>query len=189
VKAEPARALSIAEIVASAQRGSAGGPQRDLLATESFESLDAIDSYAADFCEVEVDVETGQTRVLDFLAAHNSGRVINPLLFEGQVHGGIQMGLGYALSEEMEIDPQTGDLKNPNFKKYRMFKASDMPRIRVLTVEDPEEAGPFGGKSIGECATDPVAGCVVNAVSHAIDRDLRQIPLTPARVLAALRSP
>jgi CO/xanthine dehydrogenase Mo-binding subunit len=184
---DPSRRASIAEVVASAQRGSAGGPQRELLAAESFESLDAIDSYAADFCEVEVDTETGQTRVLDFLAVHNSGRVINPLLFEGQVHGGIHMGLGYALSEEMEIDPQTGEVKNTSFKKYRMFRAGDMPRIRVLTIEEPEEAGPFGGKSIGECATDPVAGCVVNAVSHAIGAELRQIPLTPARVLAALR--
>jgi xanthine dehydrogenase molybdenum-binding subunit len=159
-----------------------------MIATESFESLDAIDSYAADFCEVEVDAETGQVHVLDFLAVHNSGRVINPLLFEGQVHGGIQMGLGYALSEEMEIDPRTGEMRNPTFRKYRMFKAADMPaHIRVMTIEDPEEAGPFGGKSIGECATDPVAGCVVNAVSHAIGAELRQIPLTPARILAALK--
>ncbi len=188
LKRDSSRQFSIAEVVASAQRGASGAPQRDLLATESFESLDSIDSYVADFCEVEVDTETGRVRVLDFLAAHNSGRVINPMLFEGQVHGGIHMGLGYALSEEMIIDPQTGALTNPHLKKYHMFKASEMPRIRVLTVEDPEEAGPFGAKSIGECATDAVAPAVVNAVNHALELELRQVPLTPQRILAALQA-
>ena len=167
--------------------GPAGTPQRDLLATASFESLDSIDSYAADFCELAVDTETGQVKVLDFLAVHNSGRIINPMLFEGQVHGGIQMGLGYALSEEMLIDPETGALKNAHFKKYHMFKASDMPpALRVITIQDPEEAGPFGAKSIGECATDAVAPAVVNAVNHALGLELREVPLTPARILAAI---
>jgi CO/xanthine dehydrogenase Mo-binding subunit len=180
--------LSVGDVVTAAQRGVQGGVQRDLIATESFESLDAIDSYAADFCEVEVDTETGHVNVLDFLAVHNSGRVINPMLFEGQVHGGIHMGLGYALSEEMVISPVTGEVKNPNFKKYHMFTAREMPEnISVLTVEDPEEAGPFGAKSIGECATDAVAPAVVNAVNHALRTEFRALPLTPARILQALR--
>jgi xanthine dehydrogenase molybdenum-binding subunit len=188
LRRDGSRLLSIAQVVSSAQRGASGAPQRDLLATESFESLDSIDSYVADFCEVEADTETGRVRVLDFLAVHNSGRVINPMLFEGQVHGGIHMGLGYALSEEMLIDPQTGALTNPHLKKYHMLSASEMPPIRVLTVEHPEDAGPFGAKSIGECATDAVAPAVVNAVNHALDLELRQVPLTPERVLAALRA-
>ena len=188
LKQDNSRQLSIAEVVSSAQRGASGAPQRDLLATESFESLDSIDSFVADFCEVEADTETGRVRVLDFLAVHNSGRVINPLLFEGQVHGGIHMGLGYALSEEMIIDPQTGAVANPHLKKYHMLRASEMPPIRVLTVEAPEEAGPFGAKSIGECATDAVAPAVVNAVNHALELELREVPLTPARVLAAWRA-
>jgi CO/xanthine dehydrogenase Mo-binding subunit len=97
------------------------------------------------------------------------------------------MGLGYALSEEMVISPKTGEVKNPNFKKYHMFTAREMPdHISVLTVEDPEEAGPFGAKSIGECATDGVAPAVVNAVNHALGTELREVPLTPARILQAL---
>ncbi len=181
------RLFSLGEIVTAAQRGSQGGMQRDLIATETFESLDAVDSYAADFCEVEVDTATGQVKVVDFLAVHNSGRVINPMLFEGQAHGGIHMGLGYALSEEMVISPTTGEVKNPNFKKYHMFTAAEMPEnVCVLTVEDPEEAGPFGAKSIGECATDAVGPAVVNAVNHALGTELRTIPLTPARILQAL---
>ena len=170
---------SYSDIVVSAQTGK-HGPQRDLTATESFESLIAIKSYVAVFSEVEVDTKTGKVRVLEVSPVHNSGRIINPILFEGQIHGGIQMGLGFALSEEMLIDSTTGKVTNPNFRKYRMFRASDMPEINIAAVESPEVAGPFGAKSIGECATDGVAGAVVNAVSHALGNiRLDRIPLTP----------
>jgi len=174
----PHISCSYEEIVASAQAGKFGD-QRDLTATESYESVDSVDSYVAVFTEVEVDTETGNVKVVEVMPVHNSGLVINPLLFEGQVNGGVHMGLGYALSEEMLIDSVTGRITNPNFKKYRMFKAADMPEIKLLTVESPEDAGPFGAKSIGECATDGVAGAIVNAVSHALGNvRLEKIPLT-----------
>jgi xanthine dehydrogenase molybdenum-binding subunit len=87
----------------------------------------------------------------------------------------------------MLIDPDTGALRNAHFKKYHMFKAAEMPpALRVITIQDPEEAGPFGAKSIGECATDAVAPAVVNAVNHALGLELREVPLTPARILAAM---
>ncbi len=176
----PETRVSFEAIVASAQDGSAGNMMRELTATETFESTDSIDSYVAVFCEVEVNMESGETKVLDLLSVHNSGKVINPATYEGQVHGGMHMGLGYALSEEMKIDPETGVLKNAVFKKYHMFKAAEMPRVEVATVEDPEEAGPFGAKSIGECATDGIAGAVVNAVSEALGGvKLTKIPLEP----------
>jgi CO/xanthine dehydrogenase Mo-binding subunit len=174
----PKQKCSYTDIVASAQEGKFG-PQRDLTATETFESINSIDSYVAVYTEVEVDTETGKVRVIELSPTHNSGRIINPILFEGQVNGGVHMGLGYALSEEMLIDSETGRITNPNFKKYKMFKAADMPEININTVESPEEAGPFGGKSIGECATDGVAGAVVNAVSHALGNvKLDRMPLT-----------
>lgn len=167
------------EIVASAQAGK-HGDQRDLTATETFESVNSIDSYVAVFTEVEVDIETAEVNVLEVTPVHNSGKVINPVLFEGQVYGGVHMGLGYALSEEMLIDHTTGRVLNPNFRKYRMFRAHQMPVINLRTVESPEEAGPFGAKSIGECATDGVAGAVVNAVSHALGNvKMNKMPLTP----------
>ncbi len=176
---DPKKKCTFTNIVVSAQTGK-HGPQRDLTATESFESLIAIKSYVAVYTEVEVDTETGKVKVLEVSPVHNSGRVINPLLFEGQIHGGIQMGLGYALSEEMLIDSKTGKVINPNFEKYKMFRATDMPEINISTVENPEDAGPFGAKSIGECATDGVAGAIVNAVSHALGNvRLDRIPLTP----------
>ncbi|MCD6396071.1 MAG: molybdopterin-dependent oxidoreductase [Spirochaetaceae bacterium] len=175
---DPKISCSYTDIVASAQAGR-NGHQRDLTATETFESINSIDSYVAVFTEVEVDTETGKVRVIEISPTHNSGRIINPLLFEGQVNGGVHMGLGYALSEEMLIDSKTGRITNPNFKKYKMFKAGDMPKINITTIESPEEAGPFGAKSIGECATDGVAGAIVNAVSHALGNvKLDRMPLT-----------
>jgi CO/xanthine dehydrogenase Mo-binding subunit len=184
----PEKRRSFVDIIGSAQAGTHGG-QRELSATRTFESRDAIDSYAAVFCELELNTETGAIRPLELMSVHNSGKVINPLLLEGQVHGGIHMGLGYALSEEMLIDPETGTLANPNLKGYRMFKAADMPRISVLTVEDPEIAGPFGAKSIGECATDGIAGAVLNAASHALGGvSFDRMPLTPEYVLSKIRS-
>ncbi len=170
---------SFSEIVVSAQTGK-HGPQRDLTATESFESLIAIKSYVAVYTEIEVDTESGKVRVLEVSPVHNSGRIINPILFEGQIHGGIHMGLGYALSEEMLVDSINGKVKNPNFRTYKMFRAPDMPEINIAAIESPEDVGPFGAKSIGECATDGVAGAIVNAVSHALGNiRLNRIPLTP----------
>ncbi|NQT60596.1 MAG: molybdopterin-dependent oxidoreductase [Bacteroidetes bacterium] len=184
---DPKLRCSYTDIVASAQAGKHGS-QRDLTATETFESINSIDSYVAVFTEVEVDTDTGKVRVIEVAPIHNSGRVINPVLFEGQVNGGVHMGLGYALSEKMLIDRSTGRVTNPNFKKYRMFKAADMPEINITTVESPENAGPFGAKSIGECATDGVAGAVVNAVSHALGNiRLDRIPLTPEYLKSVIR--
>ncbi len=178
---------SFSDIVVSAQTGK-HGPQRDLTATESYESLTAVKSYAAVFSDVEVDAETGMIKVNHIMSVHNSGKVINPMLFNGQVYGGIHMGLGYALSEEMLIDNTTGKLLNPNFNKYKMFRAPDMPEIDIVTVENPEDTGPFGAKSIGECATDGVAGAIVNAVSHALGNiRLDRIPLTPEYLKSILR--
>jgi CO/xanthine dehydrogenase Mo-binding subunit len=183
----PDHGASYVELIGSLQAGK-HGPQRELIATRTFESKDSVDSYVAVFCEVEVDCESGAIKPLSLMSVHNSGKVINPLLFEGQVHGGMHMGLGYALSEDMRIDPETGKVENPTFKGYRMFKAADMPEVQVLTVEDPEIAGPFGAKSIGECATDGIAGAVVNAVSHALGGAwLDRIPLTPDYVLSRIR--
>ena len=95
---------------------------------------------------------------------------------EGQLHGAIQMGIGYALSEKMVFDDR-GRLTNSNLKKYVMPKASDMPRIRIDFIEKLEPSGPHGAKSIGECGVVPVAPAVFNAVCDAIKRDLTEYPV------------
>ena len=144
-------------------------------------------SYCADFAEVEVNIETGAVQVLRMAAVHDVGRAINPLMLEGQIEGGIQMGLGYGLTEELKIDPKTGVVTNALTKKYGMFKAKDMPKITVDTVELGEEHGPFGAKSIGEIATVAVGAAVVNAVNRAIGAQVVDLPATPERIRKAIK--
>jgi CO/xanthine dehydrogenase Mo-binding subunit len=135
-------------------------------------------SNAAHFAEVEVNTETGEVKVLDYLAVHDIGQVINKIGVEGQIEGGVQMGLGFALSEEM-IRDEKGRLKNPNFKKYKMFRASEMPEIRLSFIEEKDYPGPFGAKSISEIATVPVAPAIVNAIVDALGENFYALPIRP----------
>jgi len=143
-------------------------------------------SYAAHFAGVEVDTLTGRIAVTDYLAVHDVGRAINPMLVEGQVHGGVQIGLGYALYEDVAIDPVTGRVRGDSFARYTLANAPEMPRMRVLLVEEGEPTGPFGAKALGEIATIPVAPAVVNAVNHALGTRLTDLPLLPERIVDAL---
>jgi CO/xanthine dehydrogenase Mo-binding subunit len=163
-----------------------GRLQKEIVATESFQSVANPYSYAAHFAEVEVDTETGQVKVLYYLAAHDIGKAINPMLVEGQIYGGVQMGLGLALSEEIKIDPSSGSVVNRGLQDYIVLGPQDMPPINVLLVEVEEEHGPFGAKGIGEIATAPVAAAVVNAVNNALDTNINRLPLTPERIITAL---
>ena len=145
-------------------------------------------SYAAHFAEVEVDTLTGRVRVGDYLAAHDVGRTINPMLVEGQIHGGVQIGIGYALYEDVAMDRATGRIGADSFARYTLANAPEMPPMRVLLVEEGEPTGPFGAKAIGEIATIPVAPAVVNAVNHALGTSLTELPLLPDRVVVALQA-
>ena len=142
-------------------------------------------SYGAHFAQVEVDLETGSVKVLDYLAVHDVGKVLNPLSAEGQLEGGIQMGLGFGLCEEMVFD-EKGRLKNGILKKYRALRALDMPPMRVAFIEEPDYPGPYGAKSVSEIATTPAAPAVVNAVTDALGLDFHALPLNPERVKGAL---
>ena len=143
-------------------------------------------SYGAHFAEVEVDTSTGMVKVLDYAAVHDMGKVLNPLSAEGQLEGAVQMGLGFGLSEEMVFD-QNGRLKNGILKRYRTFRALDMPPIRIGFIEEPDLPGPYGAKSVSEIATTPVAPAVVNAVADALGVDFHQLPLSPERVKQAIK--
>lgn len=155
-------------------------------ATESYRAQANPGSYAAHFAEVEVDSLTGRVRVTDYLAVHDVGRAINPMLVEGQIHGGIQIGIGYALYEDVAIDRASGRMRGDSFSRYTLANAPEMPSIRVLLVEEGEPTGPFGAKAVGEIATIPVAAAVVNAVNNALGTELTDLPLSPERVLAAI---
>ncbi|MFC3087255.1 xanthine dehydrogenase family protein molybdopterin-binding subunit [Tabrizicola soli] len=143
-------------------------------------------SHAAHFAEVEVDSLTGLVRVTDYLAAHDIGRAINPMLVEGQIHGGVQIGIGYALFEDVANDRLTGRMGGHSFARYIMANSLEMPPITVRLVEAGEPSGPFGAKAVGEIATIPVAAAVVNAVNAALGTELTDLPLLPARILDAL---
>ena len=135
----------------------------------------------AHLAEVEVDLCTGQVRVLRMVAAHDVGRAVNPLDAEGQIEGAVLMGLGAALLEEYIPGHTTG------FSDYYLPTIQSMPQIDVLLVEVPSYHGPYGVKGLGEAAMLPSTPAIINAVSRAIGRRLRTIPATPERVLWAIR--
>ena len=123
--------------------------------------------------------------MLSYAAVHDVGKAINPRSVEGQIEGGIQMGIGYALSESLIYDEE-GKVKNNSFRNYHMYQADEMPKTKIALIEKLEETGPYGAKSIGECATVPSAAAVANAVSNALDISFCQLPITAERILQAL---
>lgn len=142
-------------------------------------------SFGVHLAEVEVDTFTGLVRVTDFMAVHDVGRAINPRLLKGQIYGGVQMGIGMALTEELTYKPN-GQPKNDSLSRYHLINTPDMPPVEVLLVEEEEQGGPFGAKSIGEICTVPTAAAVVNAVNHALGTEMTELPLTPERILEAI---
>jgi len=143
-------------------------------------------SFSANIVEVEVDTETGETRVLRVHSGHDTGRVINPTTGEGQVEGGVVQGLGYALVEEHAT--KDGRILNDQFSTYIIPTTLDTPEIRSILVEDEFPWGPYGAKGLGETPIIAVAPAVTNAIHHAVGVRLNEIPATPERVWAALRA-
>jgi CO/xanthine dehydrogenase Mo-binding subunit len=142
-------------------------------------------SFSANAVEVEVDTETGETRVLRVFSGHDVGCVINPTTGEGQVEGGVVQGLGYALVEEHAT--QGGRIVNDQFSTYIIPTAPDTPEIHPILVEHAFPWGPYGAKGLGETPIIAVAPAVTNAIHHAAGVRLRQLPATPERVFEALR--
>ncbi|HUG54150.1 MAG TPA: xanthine dehydrogenase family protein molybdopterin-binding subunit [Vicinamibacteria bacterium] len=142
-------------------------------------------SWSANVVEVEVDTETGETRVLGVWSGHDAGRIINPTTGEGQVEGGVLQGLGYALVEEHAL--RHGRILNDQFSTYIIPTTLDTPPIKAILVEDEFPWGPYGAKGLGETPIIAVAPAVTAAIHHAAGVRLREIPATPERVWAALR--
>jgi CO/xanthine dehydrogenase Mo-binding subunit len=141
--------------------------------------------YACQGVEVEVDRETGKTKILKAVAAHDVGRALNPQLVEGQIYGGVTMAAGYALTEEVQLEK--GVTLNPNFNKYTLMDAEAIGEIVPIIIENPDATGPFGGKTIGEPTCELLAPAVANAIAEATGARVRSIPATPEKVLAALK--
>lgn len=144
-------------------------------------------SFSAQVIEVQVDEETGEIDLKGAWDIHDSGRVINPALVHGQTHGGIFMGVGEAIWEEVRFD-EKGRILNPNLSEYRMPTALDVPMFESVVVESSEPAGPWGVKEVGEGAGVPTEGCVANAIFDATGVLIDSLPLTYEKVWRALKS-
>jgi xanthine dehydrogenase YagR molybdenum-binding subunit len=147
--------------------------------------------FAAQFCEVEVNTRTGEVRVLRFVAAHESGRVLNRLTFDNQVFGGITMGIGYALTEQRVLDRgQTGKMVNVNLHDYKIPTALDAPAdMSSLAIDlHDTECNTTGAKGLGEPVTIPTAAAVANAIYDAIGVRITDGPITADRILMALEA-
>lgn len=137
--------------------------------------------------EVEVDMQTGLVKVIKIACAHDVGRAINPLLVKGQIEGGVVMGIGGALGEEMTYVEGKG-FYNDGFHKYMLPTAGDVPEIIPIIVESCDPTGPYNLKGVAECSAIPTAAAVVSAVEDATGVRFCELPLTPGRVLEGLRS-
>lgn len=159
---------------------------RHLTAEETYHCEQNTFSTGACFAEIEVDIPLGQVHVLRLINVHDSGKLINPKLAEAQVHGGMSMGLGYALSEEMLFDDQCKPL-NANLLDYKIPTAMDTPELEALFVEVDDPTGPYGNKALGEPPAIPVAPAIRNALLHATGVSVHALPLTPQKLIEHFR--
>jgi xanthine dehydrogenase YagR molybdenum-binding subunit len=147
----------------------------------------AINSFGAQFADVEVDTLTGKVRVVKVVAAHDIGRAINRMTLENQFHGGIMQGLGFALQEERVIDPQTGKVLTVNLHDYKMPTIMDIPEIEVIIVSEADtKISNVGAKGAGEPAMIPTPGAIANAIYNAIGVRILSMPMSPDKILTAL---
>jgi CO/xanthine dehydrogenase Mo-binding subunit len=192
-KGAPETAIPIADLATAALTSpggsilGTGSHLREKWVAALADAKGVVDSahYCTHAACVEVDVETGQVRVLKYFACHDVGFAINPRLVEGQIEGGVVYGLGYALTEE--VLTQRGRVLNPSFMDYLLPTATSVPRIQYATISVPSGYGPFGVKGIGEPPTVPVAPAIANAVYDAVGVRIKDLPITPEKILKALR--
>jgi CO/xanthine dehydrogenase Mo-binding subunit len=195
VKGSPDKSVTIAQLAAGGTfhgKGAGEIPESPpapaegcvgRLGNESFHAPQLI-AHAA---HVKVDRETGVVRVLRVAAAHDCGTILNRVGADGQVYGGVVMGIGQALSEGTQLD-ELGRQRNPHLLDYKLVTASDAPRIDIAWIEtDTPNAGPKGSKGVGEPPCVPTAGAVANAVAKVIGSRVRELPMTPERVWEALQ--
>ncbi len=145
-----------------------------------------VNSFGAHFAEVEVDTATGQVRVVRYVAAQDSGRVLNPNMATNQVEGAVSQMLGFTLTEEMVTDSRSGTTLNDSFLMHKSPTAADYPAIEVVFADVVDRVGPFGAKALGEPPSIGVAPAVANAIFDAVGVRVRDLPITPDRILGLL---
>jgi CO/xanthine dehydrogenase Mo-binding subunit len=161
-------------------------PPTTMLDKDLHGNVSAAYGFAAQAVMLDVDAATGAVDVRRIVSAHDVGRALNPLAAEGQIHGGIHMGLGYALSERLVVE--RGQVLTSSFMDYAVFKADDMPETMVELIETVDQEGPFGAKGLGESGVIPVSAAVANALKDALGVRFVELPITPARIHEALRA-
>ena len=193
VKGEPQQRLPYAEVARAGHFRHHGrvlvaeafyDPPTTMLDKDFQGNISAAYTCAVQAALLDVDPETGTVEVRRVASAHDVGRALNPGAAEGQVHGGIHMGLGYALTEHLVV--AEGQVLTQSFMDYAVLKADAMPEIVVRLIETVDQEGPFGAKGLGESGVIPVAAAVANAIKNAIGIRFTELPITPARVRAAL---
>jgi xanthine dehydrogenase molybdenum-binding subunit len=179
-KTNPQKKVTVASAVMHAKTRSGGG----VLATSRVRPATAPPNYVTCFVEVELDKETGRVQVTRAVMGADVGTVVNPKDCILQLHGGVAFGMGMALLEGVQYD--NGKITNPNYVDYMVARALDMPSIESFFADTYEPTGPFGLKGIGESSTNPVASAIANAVSRALGKRIRELPITPERILESM---
>jgi 4-hydroxybenzoyl-CoA reductase subunit alpha len=187
VRGAPERKMAFSEAVVEAVKASGGKPLigRGSYHPEGKGIVSPAFAFGVQVAEVEVDRETGQVRVLKTTTAHDCGMPINPMAVEGQLEGSVHMGLGQTLYEQ-EVT-EKGRVANPSFLDYQMATAPDMPQIEMIEVRTDEPEGPFGAKEAGEGLVGPTVPAIANAVYDAVGVWIKELPITPEKILRALR--
>ena len=194
VKGTPSRRLDFEEVTARAVYTQGGSPimgkgtfipESDGADSTLYGNISGTYAFGAQGCKIRVDPRTGEVEILEFYAAHDVGRAINPMACEGQVEGSIAQGIGYGLLEKVEY--KDGVMLNPGFLHYRVPTALDVPKMCTALIESIDPAGPFGAKGVAEPSMTPTAACIANAIYNAVGVQIKEIPVTPQKVLKALK--
>ena len=166
----------------AARAAATGGP---ISGRASLTARGAGPGFATHLCDVEVDRETGAVKVLRYTAVQDAGRAVHPSYVEGQMQGGVAQGIGWALNEEYVYDAR-GAMENPGFLDYRVPVASDLPMIDTVIVEVPNPMHPYGVRGVGETPIVPPLAAVANAVERAAGVEIRELPISPPKLLALI---
>ncbi len=187
VKAMPEKGTSVAEIARDAIYNFKGEVLQ-ITGKCTFEPRSDAPPFQAAFAEVEVDTETGEVKVARIIVAHDIGRAINPMSAEGQLEGSVVMGIGFTLLEDYVVNKNNGNVESDNFTTYKIPSTLDLPETEVIIIEQPDPSGPFGAKSVGESGLVAIAPAIANAIYDAVGIRIKDLPVTPEKVLKALKS-
>jgi CO/xanthine dehydrogenase Mo-binding subunit len=182
VKSNPAQKIALGQAVA--RSGDLIGRATTNISFKDVEGK----SFAAHFAEVEVDTWTGHVKIMRYVAAHDSGTIINRLPAESQIKGGVVQGIGMAFSEELLTDTLTAIPINPNYRDAKVPTHLETPEVEVIFIEHPDPYGPFGGKVVGEPPITAAVATIANAIFNATGKRFKELPITPDKIVRAIQA-